>query len=85
MQSAQSNKALNALRWVGFLPVAFLAAWLTWIIINILGNFSFMWIGISPDDAVLLKDWWAVIGSLFFAAGVAVVVWQVYVEGAKFS
>ena len=50
METTQSNKALDLLRWIGFLPVAVLAAWLAWIVVNILGRFSLGWAGITPED-----------------------------------
>lgn len=50
METEKSNKALDVLRWLGFLPVAVLAAWLAWIAVNILGRFSLGWAGITPED-----------------------------------
>lgn len=50
MDTERSNIALDVLRWVGFLPVAVLAAWLGWIAVNILGRFSLGWTGITPED-----------------------------------
>ena len=50
METEQSNKAFDVLRWLGFLPVAVLAAWLAWIAVNILGRFSLSYVGIAPED-----------------------------------
>ena len=37
-------------RWIVFLPVAVLAAWLAWYVVNILGRFSLGFVGIGPED-----------------------------------
>ena len=50
METSHPNKALNVLRWVGFLPAAALAAWLAWIVVNILGRFSLGYTGVAPED-----------------------------------
>jgi len=44
------NKPLENLRWIAFLPGAFLGAWLAWILINIFGRFSLSSIGIDYDS-----------------------------------
>lgn len=49
MEITQSNKALDVLRWIGFLPAALLAAWLAWILINVLGRLSLSWAGVDPE------------------------------------
>jgi hypothetical protein len=41
---------LDVVRWIGCLPVAVAAAWLAWIVVNILGRFSLGFVGIGPDD-----------------------------------
>lgn len=50
MGQTQRNRALGVLRWVGFLPIAVVAAWLAWIGVNILGRFSFGFVGVRPED-----------------------------------
>jgi len=50
METTQGNKALDVLRWIGFLPVTVLAAWLAWYVVNILGRFSLGFVGIGPED-----------------------------------
>lgn len=50
METTWSNKTVDVLRWIGFVPVAVLAAWLAWIVVNILGRFSLSWAGIGPED-----------------------------------
>ena len=50
---AESNNrrdALYILRWLAFLPGAALAAWLSWILINILGTFSLGFVGFDSDS-----------------------------------
>lgn len=49
-ESTLRNKALDVLRWIGFLPVAMLAAWLAWYLVYILGRFSLGFVGIGPED-----------------------------------
>ena len=133
MNDAKSqNKALHIFRWVGFLPAAFLAAWLAWLAINLLGRFGFAVAGITPEDffgklyfivaghtamgaalvytgtkivpshklivafilaglgiitagvllfpAIMVKDWWAVLGGIFVAIGAGVMVWSINAE-----
>jgi len=50
MGTRQQNETLDVLRWIGFLPVAGVAAWLAWIVVNILGRFSLGFVGIGPED-----------------------------------
>lgn len=50
METTQGNKALDVLRWIGFLPVTVLAAWLAWYVVNILGRFSLGFVGIGTED-----------------------------------
>lgn len=50
MGTPTPNKLLVVIRWVSFLPVAVIAAWLAWIAVNIAGRFSLGWVGITPDD-----------------------------------
>lgn len=45
-----SYKAINILRWIVFMPCAFLGAQLAWILINILGRFSLSFVGIYADS-----------------------------------
>ncbi len=130
MDTIQRNKAFDVLRWIGFLPVAVLAAWVAWYVVNILGRFSLGFVGIGPEDfqgklyfmtaghsamgaafvyvgakiapyhlvvvafilggigiivagfllfpAVMVRDWWAVWGGLFFAIGAGAVVYFVH-------
>jgi len=44
------NKVLNTLRWIGFLPAAVLAAWLTWILMVMFWRFSIISLGIEAID-----------------------------------
>jgi hypothetical protein len=46
----KGSKMLNISRWVFFLPAAILAAWPTWIVVNILGRFSLGYVGVTPED-----------------------------------
>ncbi len=50
MGANTSSKAIDILRWVAFLPGAAVAAWLAWILINILGRFSLSYVGITSDS-----------------------------------
>ena len=50
MEIDNTNKAVIFFRWAGFLPAAFLAAWLAWIVINILGRFSLGYVGVTAED-----------------------------------
>lgn len=47
--SAKSN-AVRTLRWIAVLPAAILAAWLAWILVNILGRLSLGYAGVEPDS-----------------------------------
>lgn len=130
MKTTQGNKALDVLRWIGFLPVAVLASLLAWYVVNILGRFSLGFVGIGPEDfvgklyfmtaghgamgaafvyvgakiapyyrvvmafilggigilvagfmlfaAIMVRDWWAVWGSLYVAIGAGAVVYGVH-------
>lgn len=49
METKTYNKAIEILRWVAFLPGAALGAWLSWILINILGRFSLGYYGVKSD------------------------------------
>ena len=70
------NKAIDVLRWIGFLPAAFAAAWVAWILINVLGRFSLGWAGIEPDDfrgkLYFMVAGHAVMGAAFVYAGAIV-------------
>ena len=57
MEVTTSNKAIDVLRWVAFIPGAALGAWLAWMLLNILGRFSLSYAGVDPDS---------VIGQLYF-------------------
>jgi hypothetical protein len=52
METTASNKALNALRWIGFIPCAALGAWLTWIVMTILNRISMIMTGINPNGLI---------------------------------
>ncbi len=50
MEVTTSNKAIDVLRWVAFIPGATLGAWLAWILLNFLGRFSLSYVGVEPDS-----------------------------------
>ena len=50
METHTSNKAIVVIRWIVFLPIAFFAAWLGWILINVLGRFSLSFVGFDADS-----------------------------------
>ena len=50
MEATTSNKAIDALRWIVFLPGAALGGWLAWIFLNILGRFSLSYSGMEADS-----------------------------------
>lgn len=50
MEATRPHKALDVLRWTAFLPLATLAAWVAWILVNILGRFSLGYVGVESDD-----------------------------------
>ena len=50
MKSSVLNKTANVLRWIVFIPLASLSAWLAWIIFNFLGKFSFFYAGADIDS-----------------------------------
>ncbi|MDQ1351919.1 MAG: hypothetical protein QG657_2225, partial [Acidobacteriota bacterium] len=43
---------MDVLRWIAFIPGAALGAWLAWIVLNILGRFSFSYAGVEPDSFI---------------------------------
>ena len=45
-----ATKTKEMLRWMGFIPGALAAAWLAWIAVNLLGRFSFGYVGAEPDS-----------------------------------
>lgn len=52
MKVTTSNKVIDVLRWVVFIPGAALGAWLAWILLNILGKFSLSYAGFDPDSFI---------------------------------
>jgi hypothetical protein len=36
----EQKKGLNILRWIGFIPAAFLGAWVAWLVVFYLNQFS---------------------------------------------
>lgn len=49
METTPTNKTLDTLRWIGFVPLAILAAWLAWFTFTVLGIFSFVRFGVDPE------------------------------------
>jgi len=45
----QQNKAIIALRWLGFVPGAFAASWLAWLLVSLGNKFSMSMMGMSPE------------------------------------
>lgn len=50
METKTSNKIVEILRWVVFLPGAALGAWVAWILINTLGGFGLGFVGIGRNS-----------------------------------
>lgn len=46
------TKAIKILRWVSFLPAAILAAWLAWLLINVLERIGFARYAIHPESFI---------------------------------
>ena len=46
----KSSSPISILRWIVFLPGAPGAAWLAWVLINILGRFSLGYVGIQSNS-----------------------------------
>lgn len=46
---AMSNKIINVLRWIIFIPGAALGSWLAWTFFNATGKFSFWYVGVDSD------------------------------------
>lgn len=67
MEIEHSNKAFGVLCWVAALPAAATAAWLAWIVINVLGRFSLGSVGVTPNN-FLGKAYFVTAGHLAMGA-----------------
>ena len=45
-----SNPAIDILRWLALIPLALCASWASFILMRLLGKFSFGYAGISPES-----------------------------------
>ena len=50
----QSSKVLVILRWIAFLPGAFLTAWLAWFLVALLNRITMGMSGIDPNSFMTL-------------------------------
>lgn len=52
-QENQSSQAMVILRWIAFLPSAFLTAWLVWFLVVLLNHITMGMSGIDPNSFLL--------------------------------
>jgi hypothetical protein len=50
MDATTRTQAVHILRWLGVLPAALAAAWLGWILVNVLGRFSLAYAGVEAES-----------------------------------
>ena len=50
MNELAQQPIVQVLRWLALLPASFLAAWLGWILINLLGRFSLSFAGVDSES-----------------------------------
>ncbi len=50
MEVTISNKAIDFLRWVAFIPGAALGAWLAWGLLSIFWRFDLYYVGLEPNS-----------------------------------
>lgn len=73
----QSSQAMALLRWIAFLPGAFLTAWLAWFVVALLNHITMAMSGLDPNSflsKVFIESIsYAVMGAAFVYVGAKIV------------